>query len=418
MLIDKIPHGKIEPQPSKSVSHRALICAALSGGGVILNPADNEDTDATLRCLEALGARHVKEGANIRFTSGIKTPEPGTTLDCGESGSTLRFLIPIAALFDLPIRFIGRGRLMERPMDVYEECFGSMGASIGRDNGCITVSGRLKPGKYKIPGNVSSQFVTGLLFALPLLSGGSEIELTSPLESRAYVDLTLASLTAFGIKIENINYNKFLIDGSQSYKPCEYSVEADFSAAAFFLAAGALGCDVSCANLNLSSLQGDRRILDILRDCGAELQYSRDTGESKVSAHELNAVSVDVSQIPDLVPPLAVLMCFCQGRSVLYNASRLRLKESDRLAAVAQELNRLGGKVVEGPDYLAIDGVKSLKGGHCMAHNDHRIAMMAAVASIRSEGGVYIDDPDCVKKSYPNFWSDFMKTDRHGGVIV
>lgn len=411
MLIDRLPSGKVELPGSKSISHRALICAALSGGGTLKGVVNNNDTLATLRCLEGFGARYsIKDGA-VSFFNGVGIPDEGSELACGESGSTIRFMIPLASVFGVAVRFTGEGRLMERPMDTYTGALRPMGVSVEKSEGTFKVSGKLRSGIFKLPGDISSQFVTGLMFALPLLEGDSEIELRSELQSKAYVDLTLDCLEAWGVKIINHNYQRFIVPGGQRFRPQDYRVEADYSAASFFLASAALGCDVQCGGLDRCSKQGDRRFLDILSDCGAVVEWlSEDT--IKVAADRLTGVSVDVSEIPDLAPPLAALMCFCEGGGEITNAARLRMKESDRLMTVAKELTRLGAKVEEGEDYLRISQVERLDSGKCLAHNDHRIAMMIALASIKAKGAVEIDDPDCVAKSYPNFWNDFLKIKR------
>lgn len=407
MLIDKQPKGRIKPPGSKSVSHRALICAALSGSGKIRGAADNDDIRATLRCLETFGAAYHIISGDIVFISGVKALKEGTIINCGESGSTMRFLIPLAAAIGSSVYFTGEGRLMDRPMDTYAESFEGR-AQLQKEGNTFKVSGKLTSGIYKLPGHISSQFVSGFLFALPLLEGDSVIEITSPLQSKAYVDLTLDSLEAFGIKVINENYHRFIIPGGQVYKSRDYAVESDYSGASFFLAAAALGCDIEITGLNSNSRQGDKKFLDILLECGANISWiNKDT--VKVDAEKLNYVSVDVSEIPDIVPPLAVLMCFCKGGGEITNAARLRIKECDRLMAVTKELNKLGAKIEEGPDYLKISQVDCLKGGKCHAHNDHRIAMMVSVASIKATEPVYIDNPECVKKSYPDFWKDFLK---------
>lgn len=413
MLIDRLPSGQVKIPGSKSISHRALICAALSGGGKLENVADSKDIQATLRCLEAFGARYSAQDGTISFEKGISTPERGVRIPCGESGSTIRFLIPLAAALDSEVNFTGEGRLMERPMDIYTKTLGAMGVKAENVGDAFKVSGKLIAGRYELPGDVSSQFVTGLLFALPLLEGDSEIVLLSKLQSRDYVDLTLNCLEQWGVKVANNNYRSFTVPGGQSFAPCNYRVEADYSAASFFLAAGALGCDVHCVGLSKSSRQADRRFLDILDDCGAKVEWLAQGGV-KVSADKLRGMSVDVSEIPDLVPPLAVVMCFCQGGGEITNAARLRIKESDRLMAVATELTRLGARIEQGGDFLKISCAESFGSGKCHAHNDHRIAMMVALASIKSKGEVFIDDPGCVAKSYPDFWEDFLKVKRKG----
>ena len=443
LRIDRFPSGQIFLPPSKSVGHRALICGALAGGGTVRNAGDNDDIRATIRCLSALGAELSsldseaddtnKASGNSdswRIESGrasrLRTP---TTLDCGESGSTLRFLIPLAALYGSEVTFTGRGRLMERPLDVYETCLGGKGVSFRRKDGSLTVRGPLPPGVFRLPGDVSSQFITGLLLALPLLSQDSLILLETPLQSASYVDLTLAVLADYGIKIENNEHKYYKIYGNQRYRVRDYAVEADYSGAAFFLAAAALGRPLELMGLNLASVQGDRAFLDLLRQAGYEVQTgphggikvtpssdemvkAASDGEQRSAAASSvirpRPLTVDVGDIPDLVPPLAALLAFADGESRIENAERLRIKESDRLATVTRQLNRLGAEVIEGRDSLIICGKPQLRGGLCFGENDHRIAMMCGVAAIGCETRVTIDGYDCVKKSYPGFWRDFM----------
>ena len=432
LRIDRFPSGQIFLPPSKSVGHRALICGALAGGGTVRNAGDNDDIRATIRCLSALGAKlssvdgvdgcSGEDGGNSdswRIESGrasrLRTP---VTLDCGESGSTLRFLIPLAALYGSEVTFTGRGRLMERPLDVYETCLGGKGVSFQRKDGCLTVRGPLSPGVFRLPGDVSSQFITGLLLALPLLSQDSLILLETPLQSASYVDLTLAVLADYGIQIENNEHKYYKIYGNQRYRVREYAVEADYSGAAFFLAAAALGRPLELMGLNLASVQGDRAFLDLLRQAGYDIQTGPHGGIAVASSLTRPSADatvirprpliVDVGDIPDLVPPLAALLAFADGESRIVNAGRLRIKESDRLATVTRQLNRLGAQVIEGRDSLIIHGKPQLQGGLCFGENDHRIAMMCGVAAIGCETPVTIDGYDCVKKSYPGFWRDFM----------
>jgi len=270
-----------------------------------------------------------------------------------------------------------------------------------------------------IDGGVSSQFVSGLLFALPLLNEDSSIVVDdgcraracsrrNQLESRPYVDMTIDTLAKFSVNVQNEDYIRFKVNGKQSYNPLNqtFMIEGDYSQAAFFLAAGALGADVACAGLSPDSLQGDRAILDILRQMGAEVTQTQ-CGALKVSASELHAVDVDVSQIPDLAPPIAALMCFAHGESRILGAARLRLKESDRITAIAQALSALGADIREHGDTLVINGKPSISGGNADACGDHRIAMMVALAAIRCKGKATLTGWQCVDKSYPSFWTDF-----------
>lgn len=410
---NRIPYGMVTPPPSKSLSHRALICGALAQGVSRIGNLDvkGEDVAATLACLQELGITFQDDGAEYAIHGGLKTPSDGAVLDCNESGSTLRFLIPLAMQFGTPVRFTGRGRLLERPLSPYLEVLSAHGGRVEREQGMLTVGGTLVPGYYSLPGDVSSQFVTGLLFALPLLEGDSEIRLTSPLESKDYVALTIAVQEHFGIRLEPMGDLGFLVPGNQKYQATSYRVESDYSAAAFFLVAGALGCKVECMDLSPDSLQGDRAILSILKRVGAEIIPGPNGGLTIQPGH-LHAVELDLADIPDLAPPLAALLCHVEGTSRLTGCRRLRLKESDRLHAIASGLNALGAQIQVDGDDLLISGGKNLHGGTVDPSGDHRIAMAAAVASIGSEGAVTIQNSDCVKKSYPNFWKDFCVIDR------
>lgn len=376
--------GAITPPPSKSQAHRVLIAAALAGAGSeIHNLAQSQDIEATQRCMEALR----QDGA-----------EP-PLLDCGESGSTLRFLIPVALALRGGGRFTGRGRLMERPQKPYFDLFDEKGISYGRTGDLLTVRGTLRPGEYRLPGDVSSQFLTGLLYALPLLDGASRIVLTTELESRNYVDMTLEALAAFGVEAAWTDGRTLRVPGGQAYRPARVTVEADWSQAGFWYAARGLGNPVEVTGMNPDSAQGDRRTVPYCaRLCGP------------------GPVELDVSQCPDLVPALAAHAALRAGEVTrIVNAGRLRIKESDRLAAVREVLCALGGRVAEGPDSLTITGVETLSGGAVDSHNDHRIAMMAAVAATRCAGAVTLAGAESVRKSYPDFWADYA---RLGGKLV
>ena len=405
-IIDRFPKGIVTPPPSKSLGHRAVICAALAGGGsVVENLGRSDDIDATLEGVKALGLAKFKlEGSTLTGKGGF-FPYGPRTVDCHESGSTLRFLLPLAAADGRRTVFTGHGRLLQRPLGVYEKIFSDQGVSFIQKEGRVTVEGRLQSGVYVLPGNVSSQFVSGLLLALPLLGGDSEIHLSTSLESGPYVDLTLDVMRHFGAEAEAWD-GGYRAQGG--YKPASYRVEADYSQAAFFLAAAALGRDVNVAGLGSESRQGDRAILGILREMGAEPVW-RD-GTVTVRSRRLSSVTVDAREIPDLVPPVAALCCFCEGTSRIVNAGRLRLKESDRLRTLRVELNKLGADIEEEEDFLSITGMERLKGGDADAWGDHRIAMALAVASIRCETPVRLTGWQCVSKSYPAFWQDFGGT--------
>lgn len=437
--------GAITPPPSKSQAHRLIICAALAAGeSVVENIALSQDVEATLRCMEGLGARWTLDGSTLRI-AGIGGSTPPCSgrgelprFDCGESGSTLRFLIPIALAAVGGGVFTGQGRLMERPQQPYFDLFTEKAIFYEQRDGALTVRGTLKPGTYRLPGNVSSQFFTGLLLALPLLSGSSRIVSTTKLESVGYVNMTCRAMENFGVTtaskrrvgLRRTPHGAWEIPGGQAYQPRTVSVEADWSQAAFWYAAQALGCDVEATGMNVDSLQLDKRIVDY-RDM---IQGKPLTGGVTVPIWKVvededpppvqrqgpagdtpHATCIDVSHCPDLVPPLAAMGACMNGTLYINKAGRLRLKESDRLAAVTAALTAMGAKVIEEPDRLIIQGQDSLRGG-CTVDccNDHRIAMMAAVAATRCREPVTLLGAECVKKSYPNFWEDYK---RLGGII-
>ncbi|MBR1764636.1 MAG: 3-phosphoshikimate 1-carboxyvinyltransferase [Ruminococcus sp.] len=399
LLVPKKLRGEVTAPPSKSEAHRLLIAAALAKGrSVISGLAMSQDIAATAGALEAFGARIVFEG-DTAVVDGVTDPPEAASVDCGESGSTLRFLIPVAAALGIRATFIGRGRLPRRPITPYLEELPKHGIGF-MYNGSMpfVVSGRLAAGDYRMPGDVSSQFITGLLFALSLLRGDSRVMLTSHLESRPYVDITADVLSRFGGSVEEIPEG-YLVR-CRRLSPCNARVEGDWSQAAFFEVANAIGNSITINGLNVNSSQGDKKIIEICR----EMVYNNGVG--------LKAFSLDCSDIPDLVPVLAVLGCFCEGRTVLENVARLRIKESDRLAAISNCIERTGGRARAFEDRLEIEGVGRLSGGEVDSFGDHRIAMAMAVASTRSEGPILIRGAECVAKSYPDFWEVF---DRLGG---
>ncbi|MGI5900524.1 MAG: 3-phosphoshikimate 1-carboxyvinyltransferase [Christensenellales bacterium] len=405
------PKGIVQVPPSKSMGHRAIICGALASKGgrtLIKSPGNSQDIDATLSAMKGLGFRFCREGDDVSAVAygGKETDEK---IDCSESGSTLRFLLPIAAVLGKSVTFTGRGRLMERPLGAYAHIFKKSGVDFSQGEGGARISGKLKSGSYSLAGDVSSQFVSGLLLALPMAFGDSEILLTTPLESKAYVDMTISMMSRFSVSV-NSHERGYVIRGGQRYMPVNScKVEGDYSQAAFFLGASALGRDVSCAGLDENSLQGDRAILRVLEDMGAKI--TRKDGLISAGAERLRAVTVSAAQIPDLVPPIAALCCFCQGESKIVDAARLRIKESDRLRALAVQLGALGADIEEFEDGLVIRGKEMLKGGSADACNDHRIAMAVALASLRCKEQVRLTGWESVKKSYPNFWADFEKED-------
>ena len=390
-------HGAVTPPPSKSQAHRLILCAALAGGrSVIRNLAFSQDIRATLGCVSALGASWTEQESGVIAVNGIGGREfTGALphLDCGESGSTLRFLIPIALAVAGGAEFTGRGRLMQRPQKPYLDLFDQMGIKYEQKDDRLRVEGRLRAGEYRMAGNVSSQFFTGLLYALPLLEGQSRIVPTTALESEDYIRMTIQAQALAGLSVEELPGGGYAVQG-QRYRPMDVAVEADWSQAGFWYAAKSLGSDLTICGMDEQSLQGDRRIAEFAALLGREGDWE-----------------IDVSQCPDLVPPLAAMAALRRGDCRITGAARLRIKESDRLSAVTAALNAMGARVEEFPEELLIHGVSSLKGGAVIdCCNDHRIAMMCAVAATRSVGGeTVLQGAECVRKSYPDFWQVYRE---------
>ncbi len=382
--------GQVAVPSSKSMAHRYLLCATLAKGeSRVGNVSFSADIEATLNGVTALGAEFSVFGKTVRIAGG--SPKAKMDIDCGESGSTLRFLIPIAlaAGGGKAVTFRGHGRLMKRPLDPYFGIFREKGIGWKKEGNALTVEGRLPGGEYALSGKVSSQFVTGLLLALSLLPDPSEIRITDELQSKGYVDLTLSAMKAFGVTAENDGYRRFRLPGGQSYRAGDCRVEGDYSQAAFFLGANFLGSRVQVLGMNPNSIQGDRAILSVLEAMKAP-------GECRV----------DAGEIPDLIPVLAVCAAGRKGKTLFYNAARLRLKESDRLDTTAALLKGLGGNVEEGEDFLTVLGEGTLQGGTVDSFNDHRIAMAAAIASTICRESVTVKGAESVAKSYPDFWKD------------
>ena len=403
--------GEVKIPPSKSMAHRAIICAALSDGLSIIENIDySDDIIATIEGMKVLGASIVKYDDYLEIVGIYKSNKENNEfriINCNESGSTLRFLVPISMLFSGKSKFVGKGNLGKRPLTTYYNIFENQGIEYSCEEGNLNliINGKLKPGNFEVEGNVSSQFITGLLFTLPLLNSDSKITITTKMESKGYIDLTLQVLKLYGIEIVNHEYKQFIVRGRQEYKARDYRVESDFSQAAFYLVAGALGNDVTLLDLNLDSLQGDKATIDFLKQINCEI-VENDEG-IKVVSHGLKATIVDASQCPDVIPVVSLALAVASGHSEVINAGRLRIKECDRLQATVEELNKLKAHAVEHESSMELDGVETLTGGNVSSHDDHRMAMMLAIASTVCKEPVIIDNKECVKKSYPSFWEDF-----------
>lgn len=403
--------GTIAAIPSKSETHRLLILSALCEGETrLIMDGRGDDIDATIGCLRALGAG-IDIGSGHVTVRGRRNVSGAPQLDCRESGSTLRFLLPVAAVCCDKASFTGRGRLPERPIGELVAVMRAHGVAFSAERLPFSTVGRLIGGSYELPGNVSSQYLTGLLLALPLAAQDSRIALTTKLESAAYLDITLAALRTFGASVSAAD-GVYGIPGGQRYaSPGEVAVGGDWSNAAFFLAAGALGNPVRVTGLDPDSAQGDRRVLGALRRFGADVTIANDC--VAVARGRLTGCELDVSETPDLLPALAVVAANAEGETRFVNAARLRLKESDRLTATTGLVNALGGSARELPDGLIVRG-GPLLGGTVDSCHDHRIAMAAAVAAVHCTGSVTIRDAGAVNKSYPAFFEDYA---RLGGIV-
>lgn len=412
MKVKIIPNklkGTVVIPPSKSLAHRAIIAGSLAdGNSIITNLNFSNDILATTQAMKDLGVS-IKTFEDYEIITGSKNLKRiNNTINCRESGSTIRFMIPISLLADGEVTFVGEGRLTTRPLNVFHEIFDKQGIkySRGLEELPLIINGKLKPGKFEVTGDVSSQFITGLLYTLPKLEGDSEIVITTGLESKGYIDLTLDILDRFGIKIINEEYKKFIVPGNQKYRAHDYRVEGDFSQVAFWLVAGFLNDGINCLGMNPNSLQGDREIIKILKDMGGDLTI--DEKVISIVGKKSKGAIIDLSQCPDLGPIVTVLASLSEGTTRIINAGRLRIKESDRITSMTTELNKLGAKIVETENGVIIEGVKNLKGGvEVDAWNDHRVAMALAVASSRCDEPITLTGADSVKKSYPNFWKDF-----------
>ena len=396
--------GTVDAVPSKSVAHRAIICALLSKSVCEISPIDmSDDMKATINAAVAFGAEYKYDNRVLVIDSRNAFNSPVAKIDCYESGSTMRFITAVAAAMGITTEFTGHGRLPERPMTDFYDLFTKHGAKLSSNHLPLTVSGKLMPGVYEIGGNVSSQYITGLLLSLATLDGDSEIVLTTPLQSEGYVDITIDVQRKFGVIIEKTEKG-YKIKGGQRYCADRFNVEGDWSQAAFFLCAGSVCGDLKVDNLYLDSLQGDREIFNILKRMGADIIVEADGIRCKKSA--LIGAELDVSQVPDLVPAIAMAAAFASSKTKIYNAARLRIKESDRIKSTCAALESFGCKTQEFSDGFYIIP-SDMHSGNVDCANDHRIAM--AYSMMSSLLGGKINGCECVRKSYPDFYVDFEK---------
>jgi len=377
--------GEVNIPPSKSVAHRAIICSFLAGGGNVSPIIDSNDMKAMQQVIEA-----IKNGESV--------------LDCIESGNTSKFIIPVVAALGKKATIIGSGRLPERPIGEYLKILPEHGVKCISKGGLpLCIEGKLTSGIYKVAGNISSQYISGLLLALPLLDGDSEIVLTTELQSKPYVDMTIKVISEFGIKIQETE-NGYFIKGNQTYQKRDYIVEGDWSQAAFFLAAGVINGDITLKGLDINSAQGDKEIVNILKRFGANIEVNEKYIRARKS--DLNGIEIDVSNIPDTVPSIAVVAAFSNGTTVISGAERLRYKESDRIESVVSNLKKLGVDVKEKQDGIIIKG-GNIKGSNINGYNDHRIVMAFSIAALCAEGETTITDAKSINKTYPEFFKDY-----------
>lgn len=402
--------GIIKAPASKSDAHRRIICAALANAPSRLSvDALSRDIERTFLCVKALGARVEDEGDNVYRITPVTKEGPHALLDCSESGSTLRFLLPVAAALRNECSFMGSGRLPERPMEALVDSMKAHGCVFSEKSLPFSVSGKLKGGVFTLPGNISSQFISGLLLAAPLMDEGVKILLTTELESRAYVDMTIQTMRSFGVDVVRNDDGFEVAKGSRYRAVCDeiMGVEGDWSNAAFWLSGAAISGEVEVLGLSETSVQGDKAILDILKRFGANVRL--DPQSVGVSKNRLCAIELDVSEIPDLMPVVSAVAAYAEGKTRIYNASRLRLKESDRLHEMGRCLRAMGADVRELQDAIEIKGQKALCGGTLDSAGDHRIAMAAAIAALRADGPVTIQNAQAVDKSYPRFFEDYVQ---------
>lgn len=402
----KIDSGNITIPPSKSLAHRAIICACLAPGRSVISNIDySVDIRATIEGMRHLGAS-IKEDKDTLFIDGIETFQyDGDVVNCHESGSTLRFFLPLFSLTGKRATFSGSKRLIERPQNVYEMLFQEQGIDFVRTYPNIIIDGRLKPGELTLKGNVSSQFITGLLFALPLLEADSKIHIEPPFESRSYVDLTIQMLKRFQIIVEYEDAYTLAIKGNQQYQPTDVLVEGDYSQLVFWASLGVLNHSVETHGLDLHSLQGDKKTIDIFQSMNAGIKVLDDGYQ--FCPGTLNGTVIDLNDCPDLGPMLFALATQANGKTTFQNAGRLRIKESDRIEAMETELKKLGCSISSTFGTVTITGPVKLQGNVTLhGHNDHRIVMALSILATIADEPITIDDAQAISKSYPGFFKD------------
>lgn len=388
-------NGTVTLPPSKSAAHRAIVCSFLAGGGSVTPMIPSKDMEAAL-------------GAAKSLAGGEKV------INCIESGNTLRFFIPVAAALGREVTFTGEGRLPQRPLQEYIDLLPKHGVKIESTGSLpLKISGQLQSGDFEIRGDISSQYITGLLLALPVLDGDSRIVLTAPLRSKPYVAMTIKVLADYGVEVLETDYGYF-VRGNQQYAVRDYTVEGDWSHAAFFMSAAAIGGRITLKGLDLNSAQGDKAVCEVMRRFGAKV--TADENGVTCVHDKLCGIEIDCNDIPDMAPAIAVTAAFAKGQTVIRGAQRLRFKESDRLEAIASNLKKMGAGVTVTQDSMVITPA-CVHGAELKGYNDHRIVMAFSVAASFAVGDTVIDEAESINKTYPSFFEDLNSLGGKANVI-
>ena len=400
--------GSVKAPGSKAHTHREIIASFLSEGtSKIVEPLFADDTQATLRAVRAFGAEIDEKEDHLVVSGDGKVKTPKAPVECGESGATLRFLIPIAALAPGDSRFLLGRSLRNRPVEPYLESLHEIGisSSLDGEGGLLVQGGGVRGGRISIRGDISSQFISGILFATPKATADTDVVLSTPLESRGYVDITIDALAKHGVRVDREDYFRFHVPSNQNYRPHDCEIPGDYSSSAFLLAAAAVtGSRINVLNLDPNSIQSDKAIIDILERMGAKIVIKNKAVE--IAGDRLKAVDIDATDIPDLVPVCATLASFAEGKTKIRNAGRLKYKESNRLDSLRVELSKMGSRIEQKNDNLIISGPCKLHGAEIDPHDDHRIAMACIVAALATRDETLIENIECIGKSYPSFIAD------------
>ncbi len=412
-------NGNVDIQISKSDSHRSLIASSLANGVSTLSKWQNDvgiDITITKNALETLGfCTFNEENDSVLKVIPNSTYNNEATIDMGESGTSMRFFVPIVASCSLTTTLLGKGRLLKRPMGIYQDIWSKMGLDFIQTDEYIKTVGTLPSGEYSIDGSISSQFISAMIFALSTHDDDSTIHITGKLESKPYIDMTINTLKKFKVDVIYKDSNTIFIAGGQKYQATNVTLDRDWSHGAFFVSAAALGGKIKLLGLNSASLQGDKAIVDIVQSMGANVVVNSDDNSITVENNDrLKGIDIDIANIPDLAPILSLLGVYASGTTRLYNAQRLKYKESDRIIDLANMLGALGADIQTSDDEIVINGKGYLEGGVTNAYNDHRLAMTAAMASIISKNDIILEGYESVSKSSNNFYEQFASL---GGII-